>query len=248
MEGIGLPGQAWFNKIIKEYHDVALTVANRVMMFFKYDMHAHSIHALTRLDIETSFMELVGADGLNLAPPASRPIVVIVIGEASLGEEDFTVDDDSRIQQALEKELSIPNYQEFMSDAQTSILMQNVPRAVLEIAIASEIAVKQAFFAKTTPAGAAFEYIEDKERIHIKVIELIDGAVRRAFGESFKDIAPNEYQDIDFLFRSRNKVAHRGEAFYRDDRGAEHKVTPDTLKQWWTSAMRLMNWLSGHKS
>lgn len=239
---------AWFSQRTNEYHQAALTAANRVMKFFKYQMHTHLAREFTKLDIELSVLKWMGEDGQALTPPGLRPIVVHGIGAASLGERDFTVDDDSYLQQALETELPIESYQEFMSDAQTSILRGNVPRAVLEMAIACEIAVRQAFFAKATPAGAAFEYIEDKARIPVKVIDLVDGAVRQAFGESFKDAAPDAYRDIDFLFRCRNKVAHRGEPFYRDDKGAEHKVTRDTLEQWWSSAMGLLQWLAGHRS
>jgi hypothetical protein len=239
---------AWFSQRTNEYHQAALTVANRVMKFFKYQMHAHLVREFTKLDIELGVTKWTGEDGQDLAPPGVKPIVLHAIGQASLGERDFTDDEDSVLQRALETELPIESYQEFMSDAQTSILRGNMPRAVMEMAIACEIAVRQAFFAKATPAGAAFEYIEDKARISVKVIDLVDAAARQAFGESFKDAAPDAYQDIDFLFRCRNKVAHRGETFYRDDRGTTHKVTRDTLRQWWLSAMRLLQWLAGHRS
>jgi len=239
---------AWFGQRASEYHEAALIAANRVLRFFKYEKHSPLLREFTKLDIEMSVLKWTGEDGQDITPPAARPIVVHGIGEASLGAGDLTSDDDSHLQQALETELPIESYQEFMSDAQTSILRGNVPRAVLEMAIACEIAAREAFFAKATPAGAAFEYIVDKARVPVKVINLIDGAARQAFGESFKKAAPNAYRDIDFLFRCRNKVIHKGEQFYRDDNGIERNVTRDSLEQWWASAMGLIQWLAHHRS
>ena len=233
----------WFQQRVSAYHQVALSAANRVMRFFKYDMHTHLLQEFSLDDIDQSILSWTGDDGQNL-DPGIRSVRVYGIGPATLGERDFTINEDNQLQRALETDLSIETFQEFMSDAQTSILRGKTPRAVMEMAIVCETAVRQAFFAKETAAGAAFEYLEDKARIPVKVIDLIDGAAKQAFGESFKDIAPDKYQNIDFLFRCRNKVAHRGENSYRDDKGKVRKVTPKTLHQWWSSVMGLMEWLA----
>jgi hypothetical protein len=113
----------------------------------------------------------------------------------------------------------------------------NLRRAVLEIAIACETTVKQAFFDKTTLAGAAFEYLEDKGKVRITVKEMIDSVSKQTFGKSFREDHKSHYDNIDFIFRCRNKAAHRGELTYRDDSGAMHSVNNETLAIWWDSVI-----------
>jgi len=130
-----------------------------------------------------------------------------------------------------------------MSDAQSAVLQNNLRRAVLEMAIACEIAVKQAFFAKATPAGAAYEYLEDKGRVHVPITELLHNVAKQAFGKSFKEEEPSNYNNVDFLFRGRNKVAHRGELVYRDGTGNLQSIDEETLAEWWESVMILRAWI-----
>jgi hypothetical protein len=169
------------------------------------------------------------------------------LGPPEFGIMKFSQDRDSELQKALESDTESELYEELIADAQTAVYQRNLRRSVLELAIACEIAIKQTFFAKSTPAGLAYEYLEDKGRINISVMELIDGVANQAFGESFKDIDLKAYTDIDHLFRSRNKVAHRGKIIYRDDKGLPHQVDTNTLKAWWQSVESLLNWLQKHR-
>ncbi len=93
----------------------------------------------------------------------------------------------------------------------------------------------------------AFEYLEDKGRINITVLKLIDAVAKQVFGESFKDFNKDAYKNIDYLFRCRNKVAHRAEVVYRDDRNVLHKIDLSTLNQWWESIGKMFDWLNAHK-
>ncbi len=143
----------------------------------------------------------------------------------------------------MQNDVNIEMHMEFFADAQTSVVNGKFRRAILELAIACEVAVKGAFFAKSTIAGAAYEYLEDKGKVHTRVIELIDGVAKVALGQSFKDVAPDAYKDIDHLFRARNKVAHRGELIYRDEGGTEREVDRSTLEAWWVSVDTLLSWI-----
>lgn len=53
----------------------------------------------------------------------------------------------------------------------------------------------------------------------------------------------SHYNNIVFLFRCRNKVAHRGELIYKDDSGILHPVDNDKLAEWWKSVTVLREWL-----
>jgi len=112
------------------------------------------------------------------------------------------------------------------------------------LAIACEVAVKQVFFAKSSIAGEAYEYLESKRKVEVSVPELIDGAAKQAFGESFKTAHSPEFKSISYLFQCRNKIAHRGEAWYRDERGTRHEIDRDTLATWWQSVENLLGWLA----
>lgn len=117
-------------------------------------------------------------------------------------------------------------------------------RSVLEMAIACEIIVKRRFFAEDSPAGAAFDYLEDKAKVNIRVLELIDKVAQAAFGKSFKDESLQDYRNIDNLFRCRNKIAHRGELSLKDD--SNIRIVPDQklIESWFKSVLALKSWLS----
>ena len=76
-------------------------------------------------------------------------------------------------------------------------------------------------------------------------MDLIHVVAKRAFGRSFKEEQASHYKNIDFLFRCRNKVAHRGELIYRDDSGV-HTVDKEMLAVWWESALTLLKWLKAN--
>jgi len=139
--------------------------------------------------------------------------------------------------------LPAPLSSQLLSDAQAAALSNNVRRAVLELAIAVEVFVKRKFFKQGGVAGAAFEYLEDKGRETVKVIELLDGASLYAFGESFKIAAPEAYKHLDHLFRCRNKIAHRGVVLFRDDGAAWQEPTQELLLVWWKAVLEMFTWL-----
>jgi len=240
---------AWFGKRKNEYRRIAVVAVNRVIRFFKYEMKTPHLREFSMHDTEFNNPHWTNMEGKEFqtgmieltATGLSRP------GLGLLGEKDFTEDGDAKLINALQNDLVIEIHREFLSDAQTSVHNDKLSRAILEIAIACELAVKGAFFAKATTAGAAYDYLEDKSRVHVKVIELIDGAAKVAFGQSFKDVDPKAYTHIDFLFRARNKVAHRGERTYRDDGGTEYQVDRPTLEAWWESVDTLMKWIDTHR-
>jgi hypothetical protein len=213
-------------------------------------MHTSMLKEFKDHDTEFRNPRWLGKDGEELESGliAITAIIPPGPGPSLLGELDFTEIEDEDLQVVLKNGLEVETFQEFLSDAQESIRTKKFSRAVLELAIACEVAVKQAFFARATPSGSAFEYLEDRGRIHIKMVELLDGAARQAFGESFKDVERTAYGHIDFLFRCRNKVAHKGVGIYRDDNGTEHKVNKQTLEKWMASVHTLMRWIFKYRT
>jgi hypothetical protein len=114
---------------------------------------------------------------------------------------------------------------------------------VLELAICAELMVKRAFFAKSSPAGIAFDYLEDKARVSVRVLELLDAVAEEAFSRSYRREEAARFRSIDELFRCRNKIAHRGELVFREDSGALIQVDGSKVESWWFAVAHLKSWL-----
>jgi len=103
--------------------------------------------------------------------------------------------------------------------------------------------VKRWIFPARSPAGAAFDYLEDRSKTSIKVLELLDCVALEAFGRSYKQQAPHQYRLLDYLFRCRNKVAHRAELAYRNNGGELVSVDSEVIESWWLAVFHLKNWI-----
>lgn len=134
-------------------------------------------------------------------------------------------------------------HEKILSDAQTALFEDDLRRAVLEMAIACEVVVKQRFFAENALAGYFYDYLNRKSKIKVRVLDLIDGISNEVFGRSFKTDYRKHYDNIDHLFRCRNQVAHRGNLSYRDDSGTPHEVDYNIVAAWWGSITTLVDWI-----
>lgn len=240
----------WFGERKNDYAQTALTIVNRLIRFFKFRMRSPHLHEF--MGHEDCFMNPIwrNENGESLQPGILECSgrMISPPGPALLGERAFTAADDSNFEESLIAGIIPKTYHEFLSDAQTSACVGNLPRAILEIAIACEVASKQLFFGAGGVTTSAFDYLEGRGRINIRVIELLDGVAKHTFGDSFKEANRDAFRDIDFLFRCRNKVAHKGEVSFRDDSGTKHEVNRQTLERWWASIDELMRWIELRKS
>ncbi|MEA4906189.1 MAG: hypothetical protein VB089_01130 [Anaerolineaceae bacterium] len=237
--------EQYFKKRITKFTEIAKKVYRRLVKYFKY---VHGSPYLVDEGELSRFPLPLWSDekGTELWKTESRVYIVpCAPGESKpeFGIIKFTKTDDKKLVTALRKEIKVTLYQEIMSDAQAAILKRNYRRGILEMAIACEIAVKQAFFTESTISGVAYEYIENQGRVNVRPIDLISNVAEYVFGENFKSVNETAYKNIDYLFRCRNKIAHRGQISYRDDSGVWHQPNLDTLRDWWTSLEEMLNWL-----
>lgn len=244
--------------LLMEFQRIVIEVINRLVHYFKYKKRHPNLRQISEFDFlnqEQPFCNPVWKtlDGQSLvvsAEPITTGILSIpgvrLLQDDLFGITAFTTQGSADLQAEFSTGCSnVTLSAQLLSDAQNAALANNTRRAVLELAISIETFVKGAFFKQEKIAGAAFEYLEDKGRETIKVIELLDGVALYAFGESFKAVAPTKYQQIDYLFRCRNKIAHRGEAIYRDDGAVWNKPDYDQLRNWWIAAIEMFSWLQG---
>ncbi len=163
----------WFSERKGEYKHAALTILNRLIRFFKFRMKSPYLHEF--IGHEECFQNPTWEDenGVNLVSGILELSAMVISppGPRLFSERDFTAEDDSNLEKCLAADMEPETFEEFLSDAQTSILSEKWGRAILERAIACEVAVKQLFFGEGTIAPSVFGYLEDKRRIRVKVIE-----------------------------------------------------------------------------
>lgn len=162
----------------------------------------------------------------------------------TLGTETLKIEHAALIQQELREDKDVELYQEILSDAQAAIFGEDIRRAVFEMAIVCELSTKRKYFSEGGISGLAFDYFEDKGKIKVTVLDLIHNVAEEALGESFKTHSHQDYENIDYLFRCRNKVAHRGKALFKDSSGTLIEPDIKLVKNWFESVESLLKWLS----
>ncbi len=236
---------SYFSERIKAYGAAAQEAINRLIRFFKFKLKTPF---LTELPIgHHSFKNAKWTDpsGNDIG---KGPFVFVAKGVpglwGELGVQKLMPESIESLKSALQDPISPSLHEEIISDAQTALFQGNLRRAVLELAIACEIVVKRKFFPEASPAGTAFDYLEDKAQGRLKVLDFIDHIAAEAFGKSFRIHHSDDYQNIDYLFRCRNKIAHRGVLSYRDDSGVTRPVDYEIVSNWWNSVSTLIEWLN----
>jgi hypothetical protein len=238
----------YFEERKPAYRVIAWTALDRTIRYFKYKLHNPLLSSPSQYSKELQNPFWADNMGQEFKLAGSTIVMHRLPQLASFGVRCLSANEDLNLKQALEKSINPELHEELLADAQTAIYEGNLRRGALEMAIACEVAVKQVFFAKSSIAGEAYEYLESKRKVAVSVPELIDGAAKQAFGESFKTAHSQVFESISNLFQCRNKIAHRGEAWYRDNdkKGTRHELDRDTLVTWWEAVENLLNWLAGH--
>jgi hypothetical protein len=239
---------SFFQSIYEDYINIAEETVNRVLTFFRYRLGNPLIRTISFYDDNNLCNpKWFNEAGNQLSPDFGVSTASCMPARYYDCEFDIRSYEHQRYRHELECELMSVDkpelYEEILSDARDAIVQENYRRAILEMAIACEIYVKQIFFRTTELSSSVFDYLESKRKIEVSTIDLINGVSREAFGESFKDNYSEDYRNIDHLFRARNKIAHLGEAFYKDDSGKKLYVYDDSLMQWWKSIKQVVDWL-----
>lgn len=229
---------------LDDYKSAAREIANKILDFFRYSLLTPSVRRITRWDQALASPIWYNARGEDLGP--SRVLMVQPVPgiRGEFGVQKLTLERLPDLAQYLTTPDEPPPLDlALLSDAQTAWFEDGLRRSVLELAICAEVMVKRRFFAATSPAGAAFDYLEDRSKVSVRVPELLDPIAAEAFARSYRTEFPEHYRHIDLLFRCRNKIAHRGELTYRDDSGNSHQATKAEVAEWWASVAHLRTWL-----
>ncbi len=237
---------SFYNSIKTGYSDIAEKCYRRLIRFIKYDLkQPFQDEGYINKD---QFSNPSWSDDKGNIIGAISPIhhvqPVPGMDGNTLGSETLKASHKQLVEKCLTEDKYIELYQEILSDAQEAIYSEDLRRAIFEMAIVCELSTKRKYFSEGGVSGLAFDYFEDKGKIKITVLELISTVGAEALGESFKANSPDDFKNIDYLFRCRNKVAHRGKALFKNDNGAVTEPDIKIIKEWYKSVECLLQWLS----
>jgi hypothetical protein len=133
-------------------------------------------------------------------------------------------------------------FDQLLSDSQSAVTDGNVRRAVLELAIGVEVFIMSTFNANHTVVPKTFLKSWSTASKAAEVLGVLSIGSKTAFGESFEHVAPQDFENLKFVFRTRNSIAHEGKCQYKDA-GKVVAVTHAELKVWWTSVLSMAKWL-----
>ena len=236
---------SYFDKRRPEFQRIAHEALNRIIRYFKYQLYNPLVYELSIYEGGLLNPEWTDETGVELKDYSTHMVLSPNpgLGEYKLSARKLSAADYPDLQAALNSITKPELFEEFLSDAQTAFFERNLHWSVLEMAIACELFVKSFFFGKSNLSSTTFDYYEDKGRISFRVIDLIDNVAKRAFGVSFKEENCTDFRNIDYLFRARNKIAHRGKILFRDDSGKSFEVSEEIIEEWWNSTQKLILWL-----
>lgn len=235
----------YFEERLPLYSGVARRTVNALIQYFRYRLWQPMLDELPYHVDSLNNPEWADQEGAELGPSGISHLTAQ--GAPGIRGELGTILFQKKHDKAFARALLSPSEprleEQLLYDAQVSIWKENLRRAVLEMALAVEVMVKAKFFGGNVAAGAAFEHLEDRGKVNVRVIDLLHSTAKAVYGQSFRDTNPDEHKQLDHLFRARNKVAHRGKAIFRDDSGVCHQVDDAVLRHWWDVVASLRTWL-----
>lgn len=236
-------GEYLFRKL-PDFQNAALEIGNRILRFFRFSLFTPQVRPIAAWDQSLHNPKWFDSYGIELRGGYLVGMSQPVPGRhGELGAKKLSPADASALQSFVNSPVTPSLPLDLLSDAQSAWFEGNLRRCVLELAICTEVMVKRTYFAKSSPAGAAFDYLEDKAKVSVRVLELLDAVAKEAFLTSYKDQKPENFQNIDFIFRCRNKIAHRGELSFRDNGGNLIEVDAPIVEAWWQAVADLRLWL-----
>jgi hypothetical protein len=233
----------YFKVRTPDYVRIASQVLHNAIEFLRFKLRQPLLRALSESRQHLSNPEWTDERGNKIDPGLATFVVPPVAGIRN----DFGVVKLERkhaklLIKALSKKKQPSLHAEILSDAQAAAFDGNIRRSVLELAIACEVFAKHTFFGSDGKASQVIEALEDRGKANVRVLDLIDIGCIALLGKSFRAVDVSAYTDVDHLFRARNKVAHRGEPLFRDDKGHMHTVDLKLLNRWWRSVEKLFDW------
>lgn len=235
----------YLNNLLPAYSKAASCIANNVVRFIKYELHQPIEGVFS--GHEQFFQNPIWKDekGVDIRPGGHVIVLNKLQGvDGELGTIKIEGKHKHKFELAIINHIKVKLYNEILSDAQMAVFEGNIRRAVLELAISLEIFAKHKFLIGDSNATKVYEYFEDKGKINIQLLELINIGCSMFKGVALKDHDSAMYQQIDYIIRTRNKIAHRGEPIFKDTAGKQHAVDEKIIVKWFDTINKFYLWAS----
>ena len=219
-----------------DHADVAAIIIKRLIRYFRFMLGNPLLEAVRAHDLRSSNPEWTIENPKPLTFYAKpRPASIVAQGFAGLrhahafGIKPFTPEQPDELERALQVDTRYELYEELMVDARDALMQGNLRRAVIEMATACEVATKEVFAKK-------------RRKCSEKTPVALDTSAKRAFGVSFKEKYPRDWDHIEYLFQCRNEAAHGRDPEYTV-KGQNQPMNFDSLRDWWESLETLIGWV-----
>jgi len=137
---------------------------------------------------------------------------------------------------------SIVNYH--IEEARAAVFSKNVEILIINIAVALEIFVSRFCLQYAGKVGKEtdpyFKCLSEKQGNFVfnyfkKIIPYLTSKDLRAEQKY-------QYDQLDYLFRTRNKIVHEGKSYYNDKKGTVQPVDNEKAHKFFLSVMEIMEW------
>ncbi|HTN74073.1 MAG TPA: hypothetical protein VL096_02455 [Pirellulaceae bacterium] len=230
----------YFDDRRSEFTKAAVKVMNRLIYFFKYQLHNPG---LRDVNVSQDFGQPKWTDehGNSVGHGSIEFTMSGIpgINGEPIAAELLSYTRDAELVAALATDTSVDLASQILSDAQAALCEGHMRRAILEMAVACETATKELFFPPNTATHGLLEMLSNPPAVK----DLIDKGCLNGLGESFKVKYPTHHENIDYLFRCRNKAVHLGQLWFIDNHKNRVEPTTQTLSQWFVSCVTLLDWL-----
>jgi len=230
------------------YQEILVAAANRLVRYFKYRLRNPQLRAWRDIDFvadekgycnphwEYAGQSLHRSEQTHVWRRAVYLKGMGFLNDFGFGVEHFTPERHTELQVNLHQPCDVDLFDQLLSDAQTALTEGNLRRAVLEIAIAAEVFVKN-----TLSKLPERQRLQDLDRHNLP--NALERGAQKAWGVSFQSTHSVHFENIRRLTSARNSIAHAGQCRFADA-GEWHEVTVEDLKAWWTSVLHVNHSMS----
>jgi hypothetical protein len=210
---------------------------NRLIRYFRFTLGNPLLGAVRAQELRRSNPEWTIENpkpSTVYVPP--RDLTIVAQGFAGLrhtpafGIKPFTPEQPHEFERALQADTGYELYEELMVDARDALMQGNLRRAVIEMATACEVLTKELFAKKG-------------EKVSAKIPVALNTRAKKAFGASFKQDHPKDWDHIEYLFQCRNDAAHGSIPKYAVNGQEPQAMDFDSLRDWWESLETLIAWV-----
>lgn len=151
----------------------------------------------------------------------------------------LTEDNLRAIQDGLREHAEVPLYRELLADARDMVARSDYRRAVIDLAVACEVALKHRLLVHGSIAARTWQYLEQNRQLRIGVHDLLQAA---------RNIAPQEPPSsssmLPDLISCRDRIVHHGVVEYRRTKNDPWQaVDRATVTAWWSAVADYVDWL-----